>query len=127
MGFNKNHTLANTLLTIIDVLSAVMLAVTMKMFGVFFDVRNHCFMIYISHTHIYCNRIVAHNPPALFLKFLPSSSHKHGSKSVSKDTEIPLLQDGKTVRWVTIRVQPSTLMSLIMSESSYSLLPYFFA
>lgn len=35
MGSNKNQTLANTLLTIIDVLSAVMLAVTMKMFGVF--------------------------------------------------------------------------------------------
>lgn len=55
MGSNKNQTLANTLLTIIDVLSAVMLAVTMKMFGVFwgFFRCNEPLLYDINITHTY--------------------------------------------------------------------------
>lgn len=61
-------------------------------------------------------------------KFLLSSVYNHGRQSVSKDTEITILQDGMTVRLVTISVKSSPTLILhepvIMGESFYSLLPY---
>lgn len=64
----------------------------------------------------------------MFPKFLLSSAHNHGRQSVNKDTEITLLQDGMTVRLVTISVKSSPTLILhepvLMGESFYSLLPY---
>lgn len=64
----------------------------------------------------------------MFPKFLLSSARNHGRQSVNKDTEITLLQDGMTVRLVTISVKSSPALILhepvLMGESFYSLLPY---
>lgn len=81
----------------------------------FFIFSPHCIFKLIFH--LQC-------PP----KCLLSSAHNHGRQSVSKDTEITLLQDGMTVRLVTISVKSSPTLILhkpvIMGESFYSLLPY---
>lgn len=91
------------------------------------------------HCHLICWRfcdwkwtisllIQAHILPAMSPKFLQSSAHNHGRQSVSKDKEITILQDGMTVRLVTISVKSSPTLILhepvIMGESFYSLLPY---
>lgn len=70
----------------------------------------------------------AHISPAMSPKFLLSSTHNHGRQSVSKYPEITILQDGMTVRLVTISVKSSPTLilheSVITRESFYSLLPY---
>lgn len=69
-----------------------------------------------------------HISPAMSPKFLLSSAHNHGRQSVSKDKEITILQDGMTVRLVTINVKSTPTLILhepvLMGESFYSLLPY---